>query len=77
MLPALTIVTAVGICTVTISHSTLSDALAVHTVTAACMKFLKECHNCYTRQLKLNGLYYYGVVYQSQIMMEPNRMANW
>lgn len=81
MLPALTIVAAVGICTMTFNHSILSDALAVHSVTAACVKFrlkyiLKECHICYLRQLKFNGLYYYGIVYQSQIMMEPNEVSN-
>ena len=89
MLPALKIVVAVGICAMTFNHSMLSDASAVHSFTTACMKFcleylLNERHNCHMiitqpklmRQLKVNGLYYYSLVYHSHIMMEQNKMPN-
>jgi len=81
MLPALKNVDADGVCTTTLNHYISNDASAVHSSTAACMKFrleylLKQRYNCHMRQVKLNGLYYYGIVYHSHIMMEPNKMSN-
>ena len=54
MLPALKVVVAVSICTITVNLSILSDASAMHSFTAACIKFhleylLKEWH-CHIRQ---------------------------
>lgn len=67
MLPALKIVAAVGIRTMRLNHSILSNASAVHSFTARLhadrLENLKERHICYMRQPELNGLCYYSMVY--------------